>query len=304
MHDPEKRPTTSTSARRSYLCPMVVAVAAAMLMAGCAASSEERSAEPPSKVTAATTSPSEPAVGETVLYLRGNVAVAVYADGRVIWPIGDGDPGYLQRRLTPEGVERLRSRAMSTGLFEQDEGLTLNHVDAPGLREHGLVRGSMDVRRGDRSVVVVWGNDRSAIRNAYRDLERISAATPEQEAQLSDLVAFFRDPTAWTLPRRMYVQPETTPFVPSRIGVVYDAGRPDWSTLPSPAREIVSSRLGSLTSPASCQVISADQARKIARALTQVGIDADYDSQRGSLGFSAAGSLVHSFPALPHEVPC
>jgi hypothetical protein len=283
---------------------MVVAVAAAMLMAGCAASSEERSAEPPSKVTAATTSPSEPAVGETVLYLRGNVAVAVYADGRVIWPIGDGDPGYLQRRLTPEGVERLRSRAMSTGLFEQDEGLTLDHVDAPGLREHGLVRGSMDVRRGDRSVVVVWGNDRSAIRNAYRDLERISAATPEQEAQLSDLVAFFRDPTAWTLPRRMYVQPETTPFVPSRIGVVYDAGRPDWSTLPSPAREIVSSRLGSLTSPASCQVISADQARKIARALTQVGIDADYDSQRGSLGFSAAGSLVHSFPALPHEVPC
>jgi hypothetical protein len=283
---------------------MAVAVAAAMLMAGCAASSEERSAEPPSKVTAATTSPSEPAVGETVLYLRGNVEVAVYADGPVIWPIGDGDPGYLQRRLTPAGVERLRSRAVSTGLFEQDEGLTLDHVDAPGLREHGLVRGSMDVRRGDRSVVVVWGNDRSAIRNAYRDLERISAATPEQEAQLSDLVAFFRDPTAWTLPRRMYVQPETTPFVPSRIGVVYDAGRPDWSTLPSPAREIVSSRLGSLTSPASCQVISADQARKIARALTQVGIDADYDSRRGSLGFSAAGSFVHSFPALPHEVAC
>jgi hypothetical protein len=38
--------------------------------------------------------------------------------------------------------------------------------------------------------------------------------------------------------------------------------------------------------------------------LTQVGIDADYDSRRGSLGFSAAGSFVHSFPALPHEVAC
>src|SRR5215208_671621 len=304
MHDPENRPMTRMCEPRTRRPRIALAVAMAMLMAGCASSSEAGPTEPSSKVGAGTTAPSEPAVGETVLHLQGDVEVAIYADGRVLWAIGDGDPGYLQRRLTPEGVERLRSRAMSTGLFEQDEGLTLDHVDAPGLREHGLVRGSMDVRRGDRSVVVVWGNDRSAIRNAYRDLERISAATPEQEAQLSDLVAFFRDPTAWTLPRRMYVQPETTPFVPSRIGVVYDAGRPDWSTLPSPAREIVSSRLGSLTSPASCQVISADQARKIARALTQVGIDADYDSQRGSLGFSAAGSLVHSFPALPHEVPC
>ena len=56
--------------------------------------------------------------------------------------------------------------------------------------------------------------------------------------------------------------------------------------------------------PDGCQVISADQARKIAQALTQAGIEADYDSQRGGLGFSAAGSLVHSFPALPHKVAC
>jgi hypothetical protein len=293
MHDLQNRPTTRISPRRWYPPLIATTVAMAMLMAGCGSSREAGPTEPASKVHAGTTSPREPAVGETVLYLRGNVEVAVYADGRVIWSIGDGDPGYLQRRLTPEGVERLRSRAVSTGLFEGDRGVTLDHRP-----------GSMEVRRGDRSVIVVWGKDPSAIRNSNRDLERISAATPEQEAQLSDLVAFFRDPTAWTLPRRMYMQPETSPFVPSRIGVVYDAGRPDWSTLPSPAREIVSSRLGSLTSPASCQVISADQARKIARALTQVGIDADYDSQRGSLGFSAAGSFVHSFPALPHEVAC
>jgi len=303
MHDLENRHTTRISPRRWHPSLIAMTVAMAMLMAGCGSSSEAGPTEPTSKAATGTKAPSEPAVGETVLHLQGGrgVGVAIYADGRVIWAIDDGDPGYLQRRLTPEGVERLRARAVSTGLFEQDHGLTLD----PGSME--VRRGSMEVHRGDRSVSVVWGNDRSAIRNAYRDLERISAATHEQEAELGELVAFFRDPTAWTLPHRMYIQPETSPFVPSRIGVVYDGGRPDWSTLPSPAGEIVSSRLGSLTGPGgpdSCQVISTDQAREVARALTQAGIDADYDGQRGLLGFSAAGSLVHSFPLLPHEVGC
>ncbi len=305
MHELENRPMTRINPRRSYLPWIAMAVAMAMLMAGCGSAREAHPTEPASKVGAGTTAPSEPAVGETVLHLRGDVEVAIYADGRVIWEIGDGDPGYLQRRLTPEGVERLRSKAVSTGLFEQDQGLTLDH--GPGSME--VRRGSIEVRRDDRSVIVAWGKDPSATRSwakavVPRDWERTSAATAEQEAEVSELVAFFRDPTAWTLPLRMYVQPETSPFVPSRIAVVYDRGQPDWSTLPSPAREIVSNRLGGLTRPDSCQVISTHQARQIARALTQAGIDADYDSQRGLLGIRFAGSLVHSFPLLPHKVAC
>jgi hypothetical protein len=244
--------------------------------------------------------PMEPAVGEPVLHLRNDVEVAIYADGRVIWEIGDGDPGYLQMRLTPEGVERLRSRAVSTGLFEQDQGLTLDHGD-----------GSMEVRRGDRSVIVVWGKDPSVIRSwakgLDRDLERTSAATAEQEIEVVELVAFFPDPTAWTLPRRMYVRPETSPFVPSRILVTYDLGEPDWSTLPSPAREIVSSNLDTLVRDG-CQVISTDQAREIAQTLAQAEIPRlGYNSQRGLLSFETpgpGGSFVHSRPALPHEVAC
>src|SRR5215211_7473461 len=157
VHELENRPMTITSPRRSYIPWIAMAGAMAMLLPGCASSSEAGPTEPSTKVGAGTTARSEPAVGETVLHLQGDVEVAIYADGRVNWAIGDGDPGYLQRRLTPEGVERLRSRAVSTGLFEQDQGLTLDYVDNPGLREHGVVRGSMEVRRGDRSVIVVWG---------------------------------------------------------------------------------------------------------------------------------------------------
>ena len=43
---------------------------------------------------------------------------------------------------------------------------------------------------------------------------------------------------------------------------------------------------------------------EMARALAKVGIHGGYDSQRGLLGFDAAGSFVHSSPALPHEVAC
>jgi hypothetical protein len=170
--------------------------------------------------------PSEPAVGEPVLNLQGELAI--YDDGRVIWPIEDGDPGYLQMRLTPEGVEALRSRAASTGFFE---------------------------------------------------------------------------PTTWRLPRRMYVQRQASPFVPSRLVVVYDLGEPDWSTLPPPAREVVSANLQTLIADG-CQVISTDQAGEMARALTQAGIHGGYDRQRGLFGFDGAGSFVHSWPALPHEVAC
>jgi hypothetical protein len=309
VHELENRPMTKISPRRSYLPWIAMAVTMAMLIAGCAFSSEAGPTEPASKMGAGTTAPSEPAVGETVLHLQSDVEVAIYADGRVIWTIGDGDPGYLQRRLTPEGVERLRSRAVSTGLFEQDQRLTLDLVDDPALREHGVVRGSMDVRRGDRSVIVVWGQDRSVVRSwaedfVSRDFERTSAATAEQQAEVIELVAFFRDPTAWTLPRRMYVQPETSPFVASRNRVVYDQGAPDWSLLPPRTREVVSSRLAGLARGDECQAILTDQARKVARALTQAGIDADYDRERGLLVIRAAGSFVHSHPALPHEVAC
>ena len=106
------------------------------------------------------------AAGQLVLYLEewrgegGEVErneVAVYADGRVIWGPDEQDP-YLEQRLTPEGLERLRSRALSTGLFERDLIAIGNGVVGSGFIK--VIRGvaarpsvsrvlSHDLRRGD-----------------------------------------------------------------------------------------------------------------------------------------------------------
>ena len=64
-------------------------------------------------------------------------SVFVYADGRVIWVRQGGAPagankstsGFLEQRLTPEGVELLRSKVISTGLFRHDVDLTTGSAE-------------------------------------------------------------------------------------------------------------------------------------------------------------------------------
>ena len=93
-----------------------------------------------------------PAVGQLVLNVQTRsqsfdpdfVEVAVYADGRVIWG-PDERGGYVEQQLTPEGVERLRSRALSTGLFERD--LLAIGTDVVGS-------GYIKIVREDRPVIV------------------------------------------------------------------------------------------------------------------------------------------------------
>ena len=82
--------------------------------------------------------PSTPEAGELVLSLWGRsttddglLRAWVYADGRLIWtkegdfPYGANEitTGFLEQRLTPEGVERIRSEIVSTGLFADDLAL-------------------------------------------------------------------------------------------------------------------------------------------------------------------------------------
>jgi ketosteroid isomerase-like protein len=250
--------------------------------------------------------------GEPVLHLQswrqGFVELAIYADGRVIWGFSSARVGYLQMRLTPEGVERLRGRAVSTGLFEHDFALGLD------LR----FRGHMEVRRGDRSVIVGWG--RTPVRVSGLGIEdRFVDATPAQAGELIELEAFFRDPVASGLPPRMYVQPEASPFVPTHLWVSWDHHKPDPSELPSPAREVLIRNLETVLG-GGCWLISIAQAHEIAqameragfhiRALTPVNLERliEPDDVRDGIAFDMPGqggtTFFHAHPALPHESTC
>ena len=106
-----------------------------------------------------------PAVGQLVLNVQtwspgfdpDFVELAVYADGRVIWG-PDERGGYVEQRLTPEGLERLRSRALSTGLFERD--LLAIEADVVGS-------GYIKVLRGDGPVIAAWGRIRGCVRRRF-----------------------------------------------------------------------------------------------------------------------------------------
>ena len=239
-----------------------------------------------------------PAVGQLVLNVQTRsqsfdpdfVEVAVYADGRVIWG-PDERGGYVEQQLTPEGVERLRSRAFSTGLFERD--LLAIGTDVVGS-------GYIKIVREDRPVIVAWGRTPAVDVSGHALENPWVRASSAQAAVVTELEAFLRDPTTWGLTDDMYVQREITPFVPSHLWVSYDRGRPNWSQLPSPAREVVTRIIGPGFMDR-CENISLDQAREIAQVLAQAGVRTDYDDRLG-LSFSLPSSFVHAHPALPHDV--
>ena len=239
------------------------------------------------------------AAGQLVLYLeswrdeRNEVVrneLAVYADGRVIWG-PDERGGYLEQRLTPEGLERLRSRALSTGLFERDLALGIEAVGS----------GVMTVRRGDRPVTVAW-NYTPEEWSGPGFVDRYVRASSVQAAEVTELEAFLRDPVTWGLPDEAYVQREITPFVPSHLWVGFDRNVPILSNLPSPAREILTRALRP-SARSDCELISIAEAEEIAHALAEAGIlEPDYEVRRG-FAFDEPGSdsFVHINPALPHD---
>lgn len=240
---------------------------------------------------------SEP--GELVFNLRSwsadpdpiFVEVAAYADGRVMW-VADERVGFVAQRLTAGGVERLRSRVLSAGLFDGNLALGMD----------GAGWGSVTVNRGDRSVIVAWGG--SSVNVSGLGLEdSFVRATSEQAAEVSELDAFLRDPVGWGFPDDAYVQHEVTPYVPSHLWLSYDRSVPILSNLPSAAREILTRVLRSPVRD-ECELISIAEAQEVAQALAGAGIlEPDYEV-RGGFAFvePGSGSFVHLNPALPHGV--
>jgi hypothetical protein len=233
----------------------------------------------------------------------------VYADGRMVWfrepyaPGGSGEPatdtlstGILEQRLSPGGIERLRSAIVSTGLFDQDLAIVTDPA------HHPLV---IEIRNGDHLVRTTW-----APRGWYDAPGDAPLATPEQSGALEELRVLLHQPASW--PASSWADLEVREFVPSTY-VVWVRGIPDavelpraLALLPDPARELLRDADSLDTFPA----MSTDRARVLAAMLDTAGIDraepapgpGEYwlhyridDPER------AANSIVINFgPVLPH----
>ena len=197
--------------------------------------------------------PSTPESGELVIRWLGRskthargpysaplVRAWVYSDGRVIWseessqssrPVPEGadelTSGYLEQRLTPEGVELLRSEVI--GLLERS-GIPLETIptdDEPG-------RFGVEVRDGDRLVRANW------------DWEGSGTATPEQLAALGRVDALLTD-TASVLPPSAWAVREIRAYVPSHYQVCIQTSPPQdvsdlLSLLPARAADLLRDR--------------------------------------------------------------
>jgi hypothetical protein len=232
------------------------------------------------------------------LYMTWNV----YADGRVIWqkwnsrddaiviPAGARriDTSYVQQRLTPRGVQLLRARILSTGLFEHNLRLGI-------ARHHPVIFGR--VRRGDHMVTLGPGE--------VNDHEPITKATPDLAHGFAQLQAMLTDTAAWSLPATAWADREVRAFLPAQYLFAYDRGTPDLTKLPSPL--LPYKKLFS-HGPSTCQILTTGYLRTILQAFLEAGI-APLTNRADEIAFKLEGphggpSGPHFSPVLPSDSPC
>ncbi len=132
------------------------------------------------------------------------VDMAIYADGRVIWHPNQNGVGFFQLRLTPAGVDTIRSMITSTGLFDHDLSIRRPGTDS-----------RLTILRGGRSVSVDWAKNASWLAGHKDNLE----ATPSQSRDLDQIQRVLGDPSAWQLSSDLYVDPEDQTLHAVRIHV-------------------------------------------------------------------------------------
>ena len=255
---------------------------------------------------------SEPATGNLVLSFQeagfrpfGEVDLNVYADGRMIWqkwtpsqqavvvPPGSKafDTGFVMQRLTPQGIELLRSTIVSTGLFDRNLQLAPRHQSDNSSRTL-----QMSVLNGGRLVSV----DTASL---SMTLKKWPKETPAQERTLGRLKAILADAAAW-LPPTAWADREIRAFVPSRYLLAYDRNAPDMSKLPTPVRELLLQYKG-LFAKNGCQELTTDQARELLGTLVAAGkspssnVAQSIDFDVPGVGVSGIPSGLHVSPELP-----
>jgi len=266
--------------------------------------------------------PSTPETGELVLSYFGPSTIGggpvmqtwLYADGRLIWR-RDGDvgsanettTGLVEQRLTPDGVELLRSEVVSTGSFDHDHYL---------VSSRDLGWGEIQVRVGDRLVRVSWSEPSPGFPPPEGSA---TVATPEQAIELERLVGLLTRPAS-RLPASAWEKRALGAYVPSRYSVCYGrTPRPIeapgiFALLPEPVEELLRAEERTRFAegdPASVRFCS-DIPTEKARALADILGDTAVHWGAGELSYWVAagprpGTGVHIGlqPLLPHgEVSC
>ena len=255
--------------------------------------------------------PSDPAPGELVLRFEdafSGKTMWLYADGRLIWSRFHYVPtnasasfiGLFEQRLTPDGVEFLRSRTIATGLFESD--LALARVGyAPFLR--------IEVRNGDRFVGVTW---------AWRGITGDApVATTEQASTLRDLNTLLTDQAAW--PPTAWADQAMREYVPSEYSICV-RGVPTqiepaqgWDLLPERAQDLLravrqTQEEKGMPKNGACSRMTTNDTRTLALILEDAGVRRA-EPERGAFWLryvlddprGSANEIWFSFePVLPH----
>ena len=296
--------------RTSGLVALAVVFALAVAAAGSASAGLDSLPPHFAGFPAESVKASTPTTGRLLIGLRSGTTGAaiwnVYSDGRVIsqkWTSsGDAtvvpagarrlDTGYVQQRLTPQGVQLLLSKLLATGLFEDNLMLALGKHDAWAFHR---------VRRGDRLVTVNGVPSPDPTWNQH-----FTNPTPAQTQALASIERFVADPTSW-LPTSAWANRRIQAFVPARYTVAFDRSYPDISKLPSPAGKVLV-QYKQLRSDG-CQILTIGQARGLLQAFVKAGMSPS-ENHAFVIAFDFAGlhllhpSDFHMSPALPDERRC
>lgn len=254
--------------------------------------------------------PSAPESGELVLHWVGDSAThakpnwkgdvnppfaetLVYADGRVIWQ-RDGlrpqDPlqpsGYLEQRLTPEGVELLRTEV--AGLLDRSRALLepVPAADGPAANKGGLTLFVPE----EYGELATWGAVESSADGSFVRLQWVAgdphdfeddprspwpgaSATPEQVSALRRIDALLTDPAS-VLPSSAWAVRDVRAFVASNYAVcITSPTSKDVSQLlpllPARAADLLRNKSWTRTYVDShCAKLTTDEAREVAGAVS------------------------------------
>jgi hypothetical protein len=281
--------------------------------------------------------PSSPATGELEIFYwvrrgDGRRKGWVYADGRLIWLDGGVDlpesanplsTGFLEQRLTREGVELLRSEIAAAGDFgSRDELAPPGKPLCPsGVRpEEGNCQLPTPAPAPDAPITV--GFDTPIEVAGLGTLVHVNHAR-----DLTRLYARLANPESW-LPASAWADRDIRAYVASKYAVCYGGWPPDQQVersdllalLPPTVRDLVGDaplRQGSLfgepgnfrPSYEYCSDMTTDEARAVAVALDDAGLERQ-GAARLNYRIEAPGSDpgeadVWFEPYLPHgEIVC